>query len=257
MSKGSFIMHLDSLSVLDELTDEQAGKLFKAIKKYQAGECIGEQEFWLKIAFLVFKNQFDRDADKYEKFTDKQSERGTIGNLKRWNPDLYKKYINKEITLEEASIIAKYRTGDKSIAEIANSVSVSDSKSKSESDIITRTPDFFQFSFSKTQFEHLPEEFQSQTDKENWVKWQNLNEHIDRNLKEIRKIEQQMNHKEYLNFKEKYIGKNKLALNTVLKLLENFNNHRQAAQKYLAVYPALCKWADIELSQKQSSVVNQ
>lgn len=257
MSKGSFIMHLDSLSVLDELTDEQAGKLFKAIKKYQAGECIGEQEFWLRIAFLAFKNQFDRDTGKYEKFIDKQSEKGVIGNLKRWNPDLHKKYINKEITLEEASIIAKYRTGDKSIAEVAYSVSDSDSKSKSESDSITRTPDFFQFSFSKTEFEHLPKEFQRQTDKENWVKWQNLNEHIDRNLKEIRKIEQQMNHKEYLNFKEKYIGKNKLALNTVLKLLENFNNHRQAAQKYLAVYPALCKWADIELSQKQSSVVNQ
>ena len=38
--RKSFIIHKDSLSVLDDLTDEQAGKLFKAIKAYQEGEML-------------------------------------------------------------------------------------------------------------------------------------------------------------------------------------------------------------------------
>jgi len=35
--KKSFILHHDTLNVLDELTDEQAGKLFKAIFNYHIG----------------------------------------------------------------------------------------------------------------------------------------------------------------------------------------------------------------------------
>jgi len=36
----SFILHKDSLDILNELTDEQAGQLFKAIWLYQNGEQI-------------------------------------------------------------------------------------------------------------------------------------------------------------------------------------------------------------------------
>ena len=34
-NRKSFIIHKDSIEILDKLTDEQAGKLFKAIKFYQ------------------------------------------------------------------------------------------------------------------------------------------------------------------------------------------------------------------------------
>ena len=34
-SNKSFILHKDSLSILDQLTDQQAGKLFKALYEYQ------------------------------------------------------------------------------------------------------------------------------------------------------------------------------------------------------------------------------
>ncbi len=33
--RKSFIIHIDSLNILDELTDDQAGRLFKAIRSYQ------------------------------------------------------------------------------------------------------------------------------------------------------------------------------------------------------------------------------
>ncbi len=38
----SFIIHKDSLSVLNKLTDEQAGKLFKAIFNYQTNNVLPE-----------------------------------------------------------------------------------------------------------------------------------------------------------------------------------------------------------------------
>ena len=68
--KKSFLLHIDSLDILDDLTNGQAGVLFKAIKAYQKGE-----EFPLdsivKIAFSPFKNQFTRDNIKYENLCEK------------------------------------------------------------------------------------------------------------------------------------------------------------------------------------------
>ena len=67
MSKRkSFLIHIDSLDILDDLTDEQAGQLFKAIRSHQTGETL-ELSPLVKIAFSPFKNQFNRDDEKYEK----------------------------------------------------------------------------------------------------------------------------------------------------------------------------------------------
>lgn len=76
--KKSFILHIDTLNVLDELTDEQAGKLFKAIYLYQKNEKI-ELDFGLKMAFLPFKNQFLRDNTKYELVSERNRKNGVKG----------------------------------------------------------------------------------------------------------------------------------------------------------------------------------
>lgn len=71
MSKRkSFLIHIDSLDILDDLTDEQAGQLFKAIKSHQKGQSY-ELTPIVKIAFSPFKNQFARDDEKYEKLCEK------------------------------------------------------------------------------------------------------------------------------------------------------------------------------------------
>lgn len=71
MSKRkSFLIHIDSLDILDDLTDEQAGQLFKAIKSHQLGEPL-ELAPIVKIAFSPFRNQFHRDDEKYEKLCEK------------------------------------------------------------------------------------------------------------------------------------------------------------------------------------------
>jgi hypothetical protein len=63
--KKSFILYTDTLSVLDELTNEQAGILFKAIKDFQNG-IEPDLDFGLKMAFLPLKNQFIRDSEKWD-----------------------------------------------------------------------------------------------------------------------------------------------------------------------------------------------
>tara|TARA_R110000764_G_scaffold132941_2_gene220843 strand:- start:720 stop:1349 length:630 start_codon:yes stop_codon:yes gene_type:complete len=68
--RKSFIVHFDSLNVLDDLTNEQAGLLFKAIKGYQLGDDL-ELDALTKVAFSPFKNQFARDAEKYENLCEK------------------------------------------------------------------------------------------------------------------------------------------------------------------------------------------
>lgn len=76
--KKSFILHLDSLCVLDEMTLEQKGILFDAIYKYQLGE-EKDLDFSMKMAFAPFKNQFIRDNEKYLQFIEKQSNNGKKG----------------------------------------------------------------------------------------------------------------------------------------------------------------------------------
>jgi len=74
----SFILHKDSLGILDILTDEQAGQLFKAIKNYQDGDDLKIDDV-IKLAFFQFKSQFDRDREKYEKICNRNRNNGLKG----------------------------------------------------------------------------------------------------------------------------------------------------------------------------------
>lgn len=80
--KKSFLLHIDSLDILDDLTNGQAGVLFKAIKAYQHDE-----EFPLdsvvKIAFSPFKNQFIRDDEKYTKTCERRAIAGSKGGKQK------------------------------------------------------------------------------------------------------------------------------------------------------------------------------
>ena len=82
MSKNSFILHNDSLDVLDELTDEQAGMLFKAMRAYHCDEHI-ELDSLTKIVFSPFKNQFNRDKIKYEKTCERRAVAGSKGGKQK------------------------------------------------------------------------------------------------------------------------------------------------------------------------------
>lgn len=66
MTKKSFLLYHDTLKVLDFMTDEQAGLLFRAIKDYQNG-IDPVLDNTLSLVFIPFKNQFDRENKNYEK----------------------------------------------------------------------------------------------------------------------------------------------------------------------------------------------
>ena len=83
MSKRkSFIVHKDSLDILEDLTDEQAGQLLKAIWRYQRGEEVKLAPL-VKVAFNPFKHQFIRDDEKYETTCKRRAEAGSRGGKQK------------------------------------------------------------------------------------------------------------------------------------------------------------------------------
>jgi hypothetical protein len=77
--KKSFILYLDTLEIADKLDDETLGKFFRAIISYQRNEDIVLPKE-LELVFELFKNQFKRDAKKYETKCEQNRENAN----KRW-----------------------------------------------------------------------------------------------------------------------------------------------------------------------------
>ena len=117
MAKNSFILYHDQKEVIDELDDEQAGKLIKAIYEYNVNKKLTLTGA-LKLVFIPFKNSFDRNDDKWDDIVKKRSEAGKKGMEKRWKNE-------QNITNDNKC----YQT----ITNITDSVSVSVSDSVSES----------------------------------------------------------------------------------------------------------------------------
>lgn len=78
--KNSFLLHKDALEVLDELTVEQVGELFLAIKDYQNGKEI-KLTGLMKAVFIPFKNQFDRENENYDKISEVRKKAGEKGGI--------------------------------------------------------------------------------------------------------------------------------------------------------------------------------
>lgn len=80
--RKSFVLHVDALEVLSELSDEQAGQLIKAIYSYHAGDDF-ELSGLLKAVFIPFKNQFQRDLEKYKEICERNKNNGKRGGRPR------------------------------------------------------------------------------------------------------------------------------------------------------------------------------
>jgi len=81
-AKKSFILYRDALCILDDLTDAQAGKLFKAIRAYHEEEEV-KLEPIVKMAFVPIRNQFARDAVKYAEMLEKRAIAGKKGGYQK------------------------------------------------------------------------------------------------------------------------------------------------------------------------------
>lgn len=83
--KNTFIVYTDNIEYLEELTNEQIGKLYKAQIAYARGEELAIDDSVVRLVFKMIKGQMDRDAEKYEQAVNRRSEAGKRGMSNRWN----------------------------------------------------------------------------------------------------------------------------------------------------------------------------
>jgi hypothetical protein len=116
-NKKSFILYCDIMNVVDKLTDEQAGRLFKHILKYVNDQNPVIDDILLDVAFEPIKQALKRDLVKYEEKKDKRRISGKQGANKRWQ--------NMANAKNAMPNIANAKSEWQTIANIADSVSVS------------------------------------------------------------------------------------------------------------------------------------
>ena len=80
--KKSFVVYHDIKEVLDDLTDEQAGKLFRTMVNYSVEGSEQPLDGVLKFIFIPIRQQMDRDSTKWEGIREKRAEAGRRGGIK-------------------------------------------------------------------------------------------------------------------------------------------------------------------------------
>jgi len=88
--RASFILHTDSLSILEKMTDEQAGIFIKTLYNYRIYQTLPPLDFGMEMAITPFINQFIRDEEKYQNICKRNAENGCKGGRPA-NPEEPKK----------------------------------------------------------------------------------------------------------------------------------------------------------------------
>ena len=107
--KKSFVLYADLIKSIEHLTNEEKGILFNHLLEYVNDLNPILVDRLILTAWKPVELQLKRDLNKWTVKLDKKSEAGTIGNLKRWHPEVYKQFVSGEITLEESQNIAEHR----------------------------------------------------------------------------------------------------------------------------------------------------
>lgn len=105
--RKGFYTYADNLPLFDSLSYEERGILWTAIYHYHLGREIPEHDMdrLLTTFFEVFKNKLDADVAAHDKYIKTKSQNGKLGNLKKWNKDLYKLVKKDGLSIEEAYAI--------------------------------------------------------------------------------------------------------------------------------------------------------
>lgn len=77
--KDSFVLYTDQKAVVNKLSDEQAGKLIKAIYEYVETGVMPELDNVLDLVITPFKTVLDKDKAKYEEVSKARAEAGSKG----------------------------------------------------------------------------------------------------------------------------------------------------------------------------------
>lgn len=119
-NKKSVVLYCDLIHTVNELSNEEAGVLFKHYLSYINDLNPVAPDKLTQIVFEPIKQNLKRDLKKWTGSKETKSDAGAFGNLKRWNEDLYNKVINNELELNEALKIADRRTAIKKSQTVAD-----------------------------------------------------------------------------------------------------------------------------------------
>ena len=85
--KKTFVMYSKWEQVFDLMTDEQAGRLIKAVLNYQNGGSGDLTDPTLFLTFAMLKQQFEEDARKYKDVCAKRAAAGALGGRPKNDED--------------------------------------------------------------------------------------------------------------------------------------------------------------------------
>lgn len=83
MKKDSFILYTEQKAIIDKLTDEQAGKLIKAIYEYVATNKMPQLDSILDLVMTPFMTALDRNKEKYEETCKRRALAGAKGGKQK------------------------------------------------------------------------------------------------------------------------------------------------------------------------------
>ena len=86
MAKNSFIIYYGYQEALEDLTDEQVGKLFRALINYDRDRIEPKFTGVLNVAFKFIKTDLDANLDKYENICERNKQNGKLGGRPK-NPE--------------------------------------------------------------------------------------------------------------------------------------------------------------------------
>ena len=112
--KKSFVMYRSWGAAIEKMSDEQAGKLIKAIYSLQENPEASTDDPAIEFVFEIIKEKMIEDTEAYEATCRRRSEAGKKGNEARWS----------------GADTEKNRKCDKGIAKIANAINVSQKSQK-------------------------------------------------------------------------------------------------------------------------------
>lgn len=91
--KKSFILYADYIKHIERLSDDEAGKLFKAIFEYVNEGRLPDLDGMAAMAFSFISNQLDSDLQKYETVCQKRAESAK----RRWQKNDDAEAINNDV----------------------------------------------------------------------------------------------------------------------------------------------------------------
>lgn len=131
--KKSFLLYADIIYTIEHLTNEEKGLLFQHLLEYVNDKKPVLEDRILLIAWKPIERQLKRDLQKYEGTKEERRRSGQLGNLKKYNLDLYERVKSDELTLEDALAIAESRKASHSDAKLA----VNDNVTVNDTDNVT------------------------------------------------------------------------------------------------------------------------